>query len=145
MGAPITAARFSISVDGYEIGSFSELAGISSQVDPVDYVPSGGNDSTLLDRFGARRTQTALKLRRRRSNDPRLGAWHLAAARNRAASLKTCELRVFNALGRPVARYRLEHAWPSKIDIGSFTAGPTRSGQSETVTITCEFIQRVGV
>ena len=145
MGAPISAARFSISIDGYEIGSFSELAGISSQVETVDYVPSGRNETILLDRFAARRTQTAIKLIRPRSTDPRIGAWHLAAGRNRAASLKTCALRMFDYQGKPVARYHLEQAWPSKIDIGGLTRGPGRSGQSETVTITCEFMHRVGV
>ena len=144
MGAPITAARFSISVDGYEIGSFSELAGLSSEVETVDYVPSGGRESTLLDRFAARRLKTAVKLRRRRSTDPRLAAWHVAAARNLAASLKACELRVYDPLGRPIARYRLEHAWPSRIDMGSLTTGTLRE-PSETVTITCDYLQRTGV
>ena len=144
MGAPITAARFSISIDGYEIGSFSELAGISSEVETVDYVPSGSRESTLLDRFAARRVKTAVRLRRRRSNDPRLAAWHGAAARNLAASLKACELRIYDPLGKPIARYRLEHAWPSKIEIGSLMAGPLRE-PSETVTITCEYLQRAGV
>jgi hypothetical protein len=97
-----------------------------------------------LDRFAVRRLKTAVKLRRRRSNDPRLAAWHGAAARNLAASLKACELRIYDPLGKPIARYRLEHAWPSKIEIGSLMAGPLRE-PSETVTITCEYLQRAGV
>ena len=46
MADPISASRFEISIDGYQIASFSELAGISSQVDPVDYTPSGSNETT---------------------------------------------------------------------------------------------------
>ena len=32
----LTAARFSITIDGYEIASFTELAGISSGIDAVE-------------------------------------------------------------------------------------------------------------
>jgi phage tail-like protein len=144
MADPISASRFEISIEGYQIASFSELAGISSQVDPVDYTPSGSNETTLLDRFAARRTRTTIKLVRPRGTDPRLGAWHLAAVRNQPGSRKLCALRVYDAHGKPIGRYHLEQAWPSKIDVGVLSAR-TSPGQSETVTMTCEFIQRVGV
>jgi phage tail-like protein len=144
MTDPISASRFGISIDGYQIGSFSELAGITSQVETVDYMPSSSSESSLLDRFAARRTKTAIKLVRPRSNDPRIGAWHLAAVRNQPGSRKPCALRIYDAHGKPVARYHLEQAWPSRIDIGVLSAR-TSPGQSETVTMTCEFIQRVGV
>ena len=34
----LTAARFSITIDGYEIASFSELQGITTEVEPVDFL-----------------------------------------------------------------------------------------------------------
>ena len=37
----ITAARFSITVDGYEIASFSELQGISTEIETVEFIESG--------------------------------------------------------------------------------------------------------
>lgn len=144
MGDPISASRFGISIDGYQIASFSELAGISSQVETVDYMPSGSHETMVLDRFAARRSKIAIKLVRPRSTDPRISAWHLAATRNQPGSRKLCALRVYDAYGKPVARYHLEQAWPSKIDIGVLSAR-TSPVQSETVTMTCEFIQRVGV
>jgi hypothetical protein len=36
----LTAARFSITIDGYEIASFSELQGITTEVEPVDFLES---------------------------------------------------------------------------------------------------------
>jgi hypothetical protein len=35
----ITANRFSITIDGYEIATFAELAGIIAEVEPADYEP----------------------------------------------------------------------------------------------------------
>jgi len=74
---PITAARFSLTIDGYEIASFSELAGISSGAGSVDFIQTRDNEMLLLNRVTAVRAQTALTFIRPRSTDPRLFAWHL--------------------------------------------------------------------
>jgi Ca2+-binding RTX toxin-like protein len=42
----ITASRFSITVDGYELASFSELGGITASVEVVDYLAS--NDKEII-------------------------------------------------------------------------------------------------
>ena len=39
--SPITAARFSITVDGYEIASFSELQGVRTEIKTVEFIESG--------------------------------------------------------------------------------------------------------
>jgi hypothetical protein len=49
---------------------------------------------------------------------------------------------MYNAEGKAVAKYWLEKAWPSKIEIGAMKAGAT-TVVYETVTLTCEQLQRV--
>ena len=49
---------------------------------------------------------------------------------------------MYNFDGAPVARYHLENAWPSKLEIGSLKAGASEV-LMETVTLVCEQIQRV--
>ena len=44
--------------------------------------------------------------------------------------------------GTPVARYHLEMAWPSKLEVGGLKAGASEV-LMETVTLVCEHIQRV--
>jgi hypothetical protein len=44
--------------------------------------------------------------------------------------------------GTPVLQYHLVDAWPSKIEIGSFKDKSGETVMTETVTLTCEFIQR---
>jgi phage tail-like protein len=51
---------------------------------------------------------------------------------------------MYQADGKPVARYHLEMAWPSKIEIGALKAGASEV-LMETVTIVAEHIQRVAV
>ena len=43
----LTAARFSLSVDGHELASFSELGGITSSIEVADVVETAGNDTVL--------------------------------------------------------------------------------------------------
>jgi phage tail-like protein len=49
---------------------------------------------------------------------------------------------MYNSEGKPVARYHLEHAWVSKLEIGALKAGSSEV-LMETATIVCERIQRV--
>jgi phage tail-like protein len=129
---PITAARFSITVDGYEIASFSELAGITTEVEPVD--PSRG----------APRTRGLVQLSRALSNeDEAMAAWHEAVLNGDIISArKSVRLVAYNRAGKPVLRYHLENAWPKKLEISSLTAGASQQ-LLETVTIVSERIQRV--
>lgn len=131
----LSAARFSITVDGYEIASFSELAGINSAVEPVTFV-----------------------LKRGKATGPAMWAWHEAVREgDMAAARKSASLVMYDYDGKPVARYHLQNAWPSKVEIGGLTAQGNvsdldflkaralRGGEvaMETVTIVCENIQRV--
>ena len=70
--------------------------------------------------------------------------WHEAAKLNPRRLPKKVLLVLDEGRNKPVARYTLENAWPSKIDIGGLSAGG-RTSTMETVTMTCEFIQRVSV
>jgi phage tail-like protein len=58
------------------------------------------------------------------------------------AARKSCSLVMYNVDGKPVARYHMHNAWPSKIEIGALKAGASEV-LMETVTIVCEHIERV--
>ena len=119
---PITAARFSITIDGYEIASFSELA------------------SEFLSKLPGKRKPPTVVLKRGKNTGMGLFAWHEAARTGLAEARKNAHLVGYNAAGEPVARYYLENAWPSKVDISALTAGSI-----ETLTLTCEDIQRIAI
>ena len=140
----ITAARFSITVDGYEIASFSELQGIRTEIRTVEFIESGERGLVQMN-LPANPVLATLQLKRAQTSDPQLWAWHEAARFGEmGAARKSCSLVMYDASGKPVARYHLENAWPSKIELGALRAGSSEV-LTETVTIVCDHLQRVSV
>ena len=138
----LTAARFSITIDGYEIASFSELQGITTEVQPVDFLESTEKE-VIFKKLPGKRMPPTLKLSRGKNQSMELWAWHEAVLQgNIVAARKSCSLVMYSTDGKPVARYHLEHAWPSKLEIGGLKAGASEV-LMETVTLVCEHIQRV--
>jgi phage tail-like protein len=138
----ITAARFSITIDGYEIAAFSELQGITTEVEPVELMESTDNE-VILKKLPGKAKPATLVLKRGKNSSMELWAWHEAVLMGDiVAARKSCSLVMYDTAGKPVARYHLEHAWPSKLEIGALKAGSSEV-LMETVTIVSERIQRV--
>jgi hypothetical protein len=111
----LTAARFSITVDGVQIARFSEFQ-----------IASEGR--VVL----------------RRGTDTSLGvfAWHQTVVEGQISAAKDASVVMYGADGKPVARYHLENAWPSKLEIAELKAG-TSEVSYETVTLVCDHLQRI--
>ncbi|HSV65916.1 MAG TPA: phage tail protein [Mycobacteriales bacterium] len=138
----LTAARFSITIDGYEIASFSELAGITTEVVPVDFLESTDKE-VIFKKLPGQRKPPTVTLKRGKNSSMELWLWHEAVLQgNIVAARKSCSLVMYNYDGKPVARYHLEQAWPAKLEIGALKAGAS-DVLMETVQIVCEHIQRV--
>ena len=138
----ITAARFSITIDGYEIASFSELQGITTSVEVVDQMESSDKE-IILKKLPGKRNPPTIVLKRGKNTSMELWSWHEAVlAGDMMAARRSCSLVMYSADGRPVARYHMEHAWPAKIEIGALKAGASEV-LMETDTLVCEHIQRV--
>ncbi len=138
----LTAARFSVTIDGYEIASFSELAGITTEVKPVDFLESSDKE-VIFKKLPGTRLPPTIVLKRGKNAGMELWAWHEAVLNGDiVAARKSASLVMYNTDGKPVARYHMEHAWPAKIEIGALKAGASEV-LMETVTIVCESLQRV--
>src|SRR4051812_22643606 len=138
----LTAARFSITIDGYEIASFSELQGITTEVEPVSFMESSDKE-VILKQLPGKAVPGKVVLKRGKNQSMELWAWHESVLQgNMVAARKSCSLVMYNFDGAPVARYHLENAWPSKLEVGALKAGASEV-LMETVTIVCESIQRV--
>jgi hypothetical protein len=121
----LTASRFSLTIDGVEIALFSELVAIDSEDGPVQ------------------RTPPTVTLKRGQNNDMGLFAWHQSVVEGQvAAARKSCTLTMYASDGTAVARYHLEAAWPSKVEISGLKAGASEV-LYETVTLTADDIQRM--
>lgn len=110
-----SAARFSLTLDGVEIGQFSGLARMA----PATIVLTDGTSPVGL-----------------------LATWHQSVVDGRIVAYKDASIVAYDADGTAVARYSLENAWPSRVEIGALEADP-RITSYASVTLTCEDIQRV--
>jgi phage tail-like protein len=138
----ITANRFTITIDGYEIATFQELQGITAEVEPPEYWETSETTMTVNKLPGKIKPPT-ITLKRGMNGSLELWAWHEAVRTGTmSAARRSCSLTMFNAEGKPVAKYWLEKAWPTKIDLAGLKAGASEA-LMETVTLTCEYIKRV--
>jgi phage tail-like protein len=137
----ISATRFSITIDGYEIASFSELAGITTEVELAEYVETP--TAPAVSKLPGKVKPPTIVLKRGVNGSLEMWSWHEAVLRgNMSAARRSCSLTMYNAEGKPMARYYLEKAWPSKMELAGLKAGASEA-LMETVTLTCEHIQRV--
>jgi len=132
------ANRFKIQIDGIEIAQFSEAS------------------------INARAKPPTVTLKRGKNTSMEMWAWHEAARMgDMTAARKSAMLVMYDYDGKPVARYHLENAWPSKIELRGSTPALDAGGSKvavetleiahpglgeaslETVTLVCDHIQRV--
>ena len=135
-GGAITAARFSLTIDGVEIAGFSELGGITSEAGPDDLA------GRVLTKLPGKRKPPTVTLRRAMTGDLQLSAWHQSVVEGQVAARKNAVLVMFDAAGSPVAKYHLEAAGPSELSVAPLKAG-SNEVLMETVTLVCEKLERL--
>ncbi|MDP9388654.1 MAG: phage tail protein [Actinomycetota bacterium] len=138
----ITASRFTVSIDGVEIATFSELQGITTEIATVDSIESS-DQGVVIRKIAGNPIPPKVVLKRGKTNSMQLWAWHESAVQGEmGAARKSCSLVMYDSSGKPTAKYYLERAWPSKLEVGALKAGANEV-LTESVTIVCENIQRV--
>jgi phage tail-like protein len=137
--APLTAARFELTLDGHSLAVFPELVAITSTAALPDAPTSP------LNTVGTPNGTQTLTFRRAMTRNIEIAAWHeLVKLGDVAAARKSFSITAYDAAGTPVARYHVTDGFPSKLEVTTLKAGASEV-LMETVTFTCEFIQRVSV
>jgi tail tube protein gp19 len=134
-------ARFSLTVDGYSLGTFEELAGLNQTVDTVDYMESG-DDLLILTKLPIGGVKPTLRLGRPKTTDLKLRAWYDANSRVRPTPKKNCTLTVHEATHTDNVRFLLPNAWLSALVTEQRTSGG-RAATWELATLVCDRIQRI--
>lgn len=139
----MSASTFVIQVDGIQVASFSELSGISTEVEPVEYISTGLEGILHTKQYGKTKPPT-VTLKRGMDTESYMWAWHQAVLQGEPTARKTCSLQLFAASvspksGQPIITYILENAWPSKLEISGMRAGASEL-VTETVVLFCDQI-----
>ena len=139
----ISAARFSITVDGYEIAQFSELTGITTEVEVIDFMENGSSGANILKKLPGQAQAPDDHARRGKNTSMELWAWHeLVMHGDIVGARKSGSIVMYGYDGTPVARYHFHDGWPAKIAISPLKAGSSEVLMEE-VTIVCEWLERV--
>lgn len=139
----MSASTFVIQVDGIQVATFSELSGINTEVEPVEYISTGPEGIIHTKQYGKTKPPQ-VTLKRGMDAETYMWAWHQAVLRGEPMARKTCSLQLFAAAqspksGQPIMTYVLENAWPSKLEISGMKAGASEL-VTETVVLLCDQI-----
>jgi phage tail-like protein len=153
MGRPeaLVASGFVVAFDGAGPAYFSELSGISSEIEPVEYIASDAKTggAILTKQFGKKKPPT-VTLKRGVDGTAGIFAWHMlcslapggAARMSGTLSLMSPPVDI-SGKQTVLSSFWLQGAWPSKVEMGNIKAGASEV-VLETVTFTCESITPMG-
>jgi len=140
----LTSAIFKIENEK-GLAVFSELAGISSEVEMQEYMQAG-EKGPEFGRFVGKAKPPTVTLKRAMSNGPDttwIWEWHQMARLGMPNCYRTTTLMLYGAGsdpgGAPQMGYMLVNAFPSKVDIAGMKAGGTEV-VVQTVTLMCDEI-----
>lgn len=135
----VSAARFVITGDdGITDISFSELTGITSEVEVSEYMASNKMGVSLAKQFG--RTKPAeVVLKRGVDQNLKLWEWHQQVLAGDPLARKSVTLSLLDSTGTIKQAYNLLNAWPAKLEIGNMKASNSEAAVA-TVKLVCEQI-----
>lgn len=140
--AAISAARFVISISGLSGDTtniaFSELGGIKMEVEEAEYVSATQKGVVMAKLFGKTKP-CEVSLKRGLDQDDTLWNWHRDVQKKDPSARQSCSLMLQDAEGNTKAKYLLENAWPSKLDVDGLKAGSSETVKM-SVVLKCDSI-----
>ena len=130
---------FGLEVDGVRVTMLTEVGGLAMERDVIE-VREGGDPDGATRRLPGRMKAGEVTVTRGLTADLTFDQWMRdpvpVGVPRRAVSLA-----LFDAEGRAVARYHLEHAWPSRLEVTGLRSG---GGEvvAESLTLVHEGIER---
>src|SRR5579884_3724140 len=139
----IASSHFSVEIDGLEIAQFSELSGITSEIDVIELKENSFDGRPVIKKLPGARKPPSITLKRAKNTSMDLWNWHQAMVQgNIGEARKNGSAVLYDFQYGEVARYNLLNGWVSKVSMGTAKAG-SNEVLMEEVTITCEEIERV--
>jgi phage tail-like protein len=119
---PANAMRFTVVVDGIDIGSFTSLDGLSAEYEVKTYAEGGENGFVHL--LPGRLKYSNIKLTRPVDQQtPGLATWFRRLSTEGRLGQSTARIQAFNDNSDEVAGWSFTGVWPVKYTGPSFNAG----------------------
>lgn len=141
----LMSATFLVMCEGKE-ALFSELGGISSELEQVEYMEAG-KKGPVFGRFIGRAKPPTVSLKRSMTREGEstkwIWLWHAEARTGASGAYKDVMLHLYGAGSPdPVRKYALTNAIPTKVELGGMKAGATEV-VLQTLTMMCDAIEEV--
>lgn len=119
--SPANTMRFDVTIDSYEIGSFTAIDGLSAQYEVTTYAEGGEN--AFVHRLPGRLSFGTIKLTRPVGpGGSALGGWFREAAATGPSASATAHVAAFNDNRENVVTWDFHGVWPVSYTGPSFAA-----------------------
>jgi phage tail-like protein len=139
----LASYHFSVEIDNTEIAQFSELSGITSEIDVIELKENTKDGKPLIKKLPGSRKPPTITLKRAKNASMDLWNWHYAMWQgNVGEARRNGSIVLYDYTFGEVARYNFLNGWVSKLTMGAAKAGANEV-LSEECTIVCEELTRV--
>jgi phage tail-like protein len=139
----LASYHFSVEIDNTEIAQFSELSGITSEIDVIELKENTKDGKPLIKKLPGARKPPTITLKRAKNSSMDLWNWHYAMYQgNVTDARRNGSIVLYDYTYGECARYNFLNGWVSKLTMGAAKAGANEV-LSEECTIVCEELTRV--
>ena len=139
----LASYQFSVEIDNTEIAQFSELSGITSEIDVIELKENTKEGRPLTKKLPGSRKAPTITLKRAKNASMDLWNWHYAMYQgNVTEARRNGSIVLYDYTFGEIARYNFFNGWVSKLTMGAAKAGANEV-LSEECTIVCEELTRV--
>ena len=139
----LASYHFAIEIDGVEIAQFSELSGITSEIDVIELKENSKDGKPLLKKLPGMRKAPTITLKRAKNSSKALWDWHYSMYQGKVATARKNGSIILNDYeGGEITRYNFTNGWVSKVTMGTLKAG-SNEVLMEEISIVCEELERV--
>ena len=137
--AGVVAKNFSLKVDGIgEIG-FTEISGMTSEVDVAE-IKQNKDGKYVLDKVAGAAKPPTLTIKRPKDSSMALWTWHKAAIDgDMKGARKGGSITLNDTDTKKVAMWKFENAWCSKLTVSSVGAGKNEVVMEEATIVMTHF------
>jgi phage tail-like protein len=139
----LASYHFSVEIDNTEIAQFSELSGITSEIDVIELKENTKEGKPVIKKLPGSRKPPTITLKRAKNASMDLWNWHYAMWQGSVGQARrNGSVVLYDYTFGEVARYNFYNGWVSKLTIGAAKAGANEV-LTEECTIVCEDLIRV--
>src|SRR5580692_11465591 len=132
---------FGLEFDSVVIKQIQEISGLKMEQDVIEMKSNTADGKYMIRKLPGRRKAGEVTLTRGLTADNSFEKWiQTSELGNMTDARKGGAIIVYDYMGAPIKRYKLDNAWPKSLEIGSLKAGDT-TVLTEKLVLTYELME----